>query len=160
MSIGRPKNTLSSVWARVEKRGPDECWLWRGHHAKFGYGVSTINCVPVLLHRVAWEMTHGPIPKGNFVCHKCDNPRCCNPNHLFLGTQADNMRDAAVKGRMNRGEARWCAKLTEDDVREMRRLSASGERPAALSRKFGISLQNTIRVVRGQIWKHVENAHV
>lgn len=89
-------------WRRVE-RTDDGCWLWRGSKDGGGYGtLSTIRgFAPAKAHRVSWEMRNGPIPEGAYVCHRCDTPACVNPDHLFLGTQQQNMRDCAAKGRVN-----------------------------------------------------------
>lgn len=86
-------------WSKVDKSG--ECWLWKSSRGPKGYGQFTVKrgSNPVLTHRLAWELTSGPIEGGLFVLHRCDNPPCCNPEHLFLGTNADNVRDMMSKGR-------------------------------------------------------------
>lgn len=95
-----PKN-IAAFWNKVSIKGPSECWEWLNHGSKQGYGMlrypRTRNTV--MAHRISWLLTNGPIPEGFKVLHKCDNPPCVNPNHLFLGTQTDNMQDAMRKGR-------------------------------------------------------------
>jgi hypothetical protein len=87
-------------WAGVDRRGPDECWLWQRRLKEFGHGQTNWHGKhSTSAHRVAWELTHGPIPEGLWVLHRCDVPACCNPAHLFLGTHADNVRDMMAKRR-------------------------------------------------------------
>lgn len=97
--MSKPHNyaTPEKFWARVARS--DGCWLWTGGTGPRGYGVVRYQGAAFRAHRLAWILTHGPIPEGLFVCHHCDNPPCCNPAHLFLGTGADNMRDMANKRR-------------------------------------------------------------
>ena len=108
-------------WTKVEKT--EGCWLWRGALSRKGYGSFRADAIGGRQsHRVAWELTHGPIPDGLFVLHRCDTPRCVNPAHLWLGTAADNSRDMALKGRAASGERH----------REtMLRVAARGERSGA-----------------------------
>ena len=91
---------IDSFWAKVEKTGEDSCWKWKGFKNKQGYGrmgVGPSQCVNA--HRVSWTIHNGPIPKGMFVCHQCDNPECTNPKHLFVGTRQDNTNDMMIKKR-------------------------------------------------------------
>lgn len=88
-------------WAHVDvSGGKDQCWPWRGPINSSGYGVFKFHADIYLSHRFAWELTNGKIPDGMFVCHHCDNPPCCNPAHLFIGTPKDNAQDAMKKGRL------------------------------------------------------------
>ena len=109
-------------WSKVDKRGPDDCWEWTGAISTSGYGHIGLDGKARRGHRVAWQLTNGGIPDGLCCCHHCDNRKCCNPNHLFLGTVADNNRDCEEKGRGNhpRGENHGRAKLTVMDVQFIR----------------------------------------
>lgn len=105
-------------------------------------------------HRAAWELARGEIPSGMFVCHRCDNPPCCNVNHLFLGTHADNMADMWSKnrqgGQIPAGEAHPDARLSDEDVREIRRLAPLVGNHAEIGRRFGISKQHARAIALGQ----------
>jgi len=139
------------------------CMPWMGSRLKRGYGkyhgprVPGQNRYPKLLaHRVMWEIENGPIPEGMLVCHKCDVPACCNPQHLFLGTQQDNMADMASKGRSMHGEKSPHHKLTEADVLEIRSLCAvNNQTKSELARRFKVSVRQIDRIVTRQHWKHV-----
>lgn len=106
---------------------------------------------------MAWEMAHGPIPAGMHVCHKCDNPPCVNPAHLFLGTEADNAHDRDRKGRQvaPRGEEHGCARLNESDVREIRALRGSLTQ-VEIGRRYGIRQTTVSEIQRGNLWSHVK----
>src|SRR4051794_31357857 len=119
---GRPPNTVEKVLAKVDRSGgPDACWPWTGYCNSRGYGEAMIERRHVRVHRVAWEAEHGPIPDDMLLCHRCDNPPCCNPAHHFIGTSADNNADMKAKGRARgvRGTANAGAKLTADQVRSI-----------------------------------------
>ena len=99
-SIAKPLSNLVRFWSKVEIGTPDECWPWKAARNSFGYGLFRHPVGKmVVAHRVAWSISHGPIPDGKVIMHSCDNPACCNTNHLTLGTQSDKMFDAVSKGR-------------------------------------------------------------
>ena len=140
-------------WSKVDVGEVDECWEWQASEQGQGYGQFRVNHKMWLAHRVAWKLTFGPIPEGLCVLHKCDNRGCCNPYHLFLGTRADNMADAARKGRMHRGEADGNSKLTQEEVLEIRELYAEGEwTQRELADEFGVRNSHISRIVRRKSW--------
>lgn len=150
-------------WAKVDRRGPTECWPWKGGvGGNAGHGqVREGGASPSKLgaHRVAWELAHGEVPRGLRVLHKCDKPPCCNPNHLFLGTQQDNVDDREAKGRggqaKRRGERNGRAKLTEADVRRIRAEHEDRRSINWLARAFGVTKTTVRGIVRRATWRHV-----
>lgn len=148
-----PTASNARFWSKVDKSG--ECWNWTGSLTTFGHGRVQRNGKHSRASRVAYEITHGPIPVGLHVCHTCDNPRCVNPAHLFLGTQADNMADMARKGRNQRGADHHQAILTESDVRSIRTRHAAGEKQNALAREYGLSKAAINLIVLRRNWRHV-----
>ena len=115
-----PVSERLSLYAKPQ---PDGCIVWTKSRDPRGYGYSKVMNARVYMHRFAWEAADGPIPEGLCVCHRCDNPPCCNPDHLFLGTRRDNNADKVAKGRQSfgerhshRGSAHGQAKITEQDV--------------------------------------------
>lgn len=106
----QPRPLTERFWERIDRSNNDGCWSWRGGKDASGYGTLVGGVLEgqsgkyLKAHRVSWELHYGPIPDGLFVLHRCDNPPCCNPKHLFLGTAGDNIRDAVAKGRTAKGE--------------------------------------------------------
>lgn len=168
------KNILTSIatrlWAKVDRspgQGPEAtCWQWTGGTHEFGYGVigrgrQTEGTTKT--HRVAWEDTYGPIPDGLNVLHRCDNPPCCNPSHLFLGTQQDNVDDARAKGRTTPppphcGEDQHLSKLQGRQVKRIRRIYKARDPKYganALACHYGVTRQTIQNAVRGFTWKHL-----
>jgi hypothetical protein len=150
----------AAFWDVVNKAAADGCWEWTGRKGgKLAYGRLKRNGIEYQAHRYSWEITNGPIPEGLFVCHHCDNPPCVRPDHLFLGTQADNLADRDAKGRAVywRGEKNAATKLTEEDIREIRRLSQIHieTSQAALSRRFEVSPSLISQIVSGKAWGYV-----
>lgn len=128
------------------------CLEFTGQITAWGYGQIYIRQTRWSTHRLAWTLAHGPIPPGMQVLHRCDNPACINPEHLFLGTQADNMKDMARKGRSSRGVKNRTAKLTEEQVLAIR----ADPRPhRTIAACYGIKHTNVGDIKRGRIWRHV-----
>ena len=152
------KNTIANFWARVDQTG--DCWLWTKCCNSDGYGRVWFNGRLEYAHAIAWYFSNGIIPVDLCVLHKCDNPPCCNPAHLFLGTHLDNMRDCKDKGRRTvvLGERNGSAKLTEADVLEIKVLLFKGMTPRAIANKFGISQTHVSDIKLGKRWSHVKDA--
>jgi hypothetical protein len=140
-------------WAKVEKT--EGCWLWTAATGgQMGYGTIGVTRTRMMYaHRLSWEMHHGPIPIGSLVLHHCDQPRCVRPDHLFLGTRADNMADMVAKGRQARGESHANARLTPDIVKTIR---ASGEGQLTIARRYKISQPTVSNIRTGRTWASVE----
>lgn len=148
---GAQRPAARRFWARVRKDG--DCLVWGGSTAG-GYGTIRVNRRLERTHRFAWVLAHGPVPGGLHVLHRCDNRRCVNVSHLFLGTNADNIADRVAKGRSwrPRGERNGRAKLTVTDVRLIRALRADGWLQVPLARRFGVSQRLVSLIVRGENW--------
>jgi hypothetical protein len=151
--------TPDTFWALVEKT--DACWPWRGRRYKGGYGLF---CARPLLgysvynaHRVAYILTFGPIPRNRDVCHTCDTPACCRPDHLFLGSNADNVADKMRKRRHRgpRGERNPFTKLTGEAVRAIWCAVHAGVSIQTLTAQHGVGLQAIRNIVNGYTWSHV-----
>lgn len=153
--IRKPLGLKYRLFRKVSKDPDTGCWLWGGSKSADGYGRITVNNKLVGAHRVSFETFVGPIPAGLHVCHKCDTRNCVNPNHLFLGTNAENVSDKVSKGRQSflRGEQQAGAKLTENQVREIRSSNLSQRKLAA---KLGVSQSVVFNVKRRNTWKHVD----
>lgn len=147
-------------WAKVDRHSGDGCWLWRGATSRGGYGEISHNGRPQPAHRVAWELTNGPIPTGMQVLHRCDVRACCRPDHLFLGSQRDNVNDMIMKGRDAQnpvfGERHGKSKLTAPKVSEIRSLYASGVSQQEIADRFGITRGNVGFIVSHKTWRHVK----
>lgn len=162
-----PKFTMKQMerfFSRVDKAShPDGCWLWTGNRMLNGYGRYGQRTA----HRLSYEMHHGPIRDGLMVCHRCGNRACVNPEHLYAGTARDNARDMIEHGtptqvltrnkNAKRGAENVLAKLTDDEVREIRRLYAEGGHTlSALGKMFGVAATNIHSIVRRHTWSHVD----
>lgn len=135
--MGRPKETIVQKFFKhfvKEERG---CWEWTSKKTDYGHGVLTHNKKGIKAHRISWEIFRGAIPKGKLVCHTCDNPSCVNPEHLYLGTQVENMRDAALRGRM-------------------RKLRENGMFYHQIAEKFGVKTMAIFKIIKQKHWRHVQ----
>ncbi len=177
---------FAAFWSKVDKLGPipphepalGSCWVWLGATREGGYGSLRFHGRNVSASRLSWEWTCGPIADGMWVLHRCDNPPCVRPSHLFLGTAQDNARDRDAKGRnyqvtqpekLSRGERHWTsthpelirraergtnAKLTWDQVARIRtRAVNEGLSSSALGAEFGVSARTIRFILRGETWK-------
>jgi hypothetical protein len=139
--------------ALYTRRGPDECWEWQGGLDRGGYGCFNQSGLK-RAHRHAYWREHGDIPDGMVVCHRCDNRRCVNPAHLFIGTLQENNLDMLAKGRQRRGPTAIC--VTEDVVRDLRyRFDHCGMTQTALALETGLSQSQVHNIVRRRHWRHV-----
>lgn len=149
------RNRMDDAWRFVLQGEADDCWPWQGSIDSHGYGRISVGGKGLLAHRVIFGLEARTDPGELLVCHTCDNRNCCNPAHLFLGTPADNLRDAAEKGRMPRGEEAARSKLTALAVREIRYLDAHGVPRGVIAQKFAITRANVGYICRRNTWRHV-----
>lgn len=135
--------------------GASDCWTWRGHVSRLGYGAFSLG-MEKKAHRVSYALHNGPIPDGLNVLHKCDNRQCVNPDHLFLGTQKDNVLDMCIKGRHRsvplHGERNPMSVLTWDKVRQIRDAVASGATQRSMCSFYGVSPMTVSRIIRRETW--------
>lgn len=157
----RDQDLLRRFWSRIHKT--EDCWVWTASSMR-GYGRLTFSPGrSIYAHRLSYEIHFGPIPAGLYICHKCDNPRCCRPSHLFAGTAAQNTMDAWVKGRLPlpppmRGEANPKSKLTDKMVLKLLNECADAELTQVdLARKYGISRAAIWNILHGMAWRSITN---
>lgn len=154
--VGRITPPEIRFWKFVQKT--ESCWLWTGNKSNWNYGLFKAGEKDTYSHRFSWILHHGPIPEGMCVLHRCDNPPCINPDHLFLGTFADNTHDMHKKGRANtsKGSQHCHAKLTESQVAEIRRRYALGNiTQSELGAEFGVHRVSIRRIIKRKVWVHV-----
>ncbi len=143
------KSIIVWFWSKVRVAGPDECWEWQGAKNPDGYGNLKFDGKYDRAHRVSYLLENGEIPKGQCICHSCDNRACCNPKHLWLGTHLENMED------MTRKKRAWGTKLNEEMVLEMRKLYSEGYTLEKLGDKYGVGFQHVSRIINRICWKLV-----
>lgn len=158
--------TEEKFWSMVAIGGDGECWDWLGPKFLRGYGRFSYGGAQYYAHRFSYSVSlvdRAELRPGLSVLHRCDRPSCVNPGHLFLGTQADNMKDMTEKGRRSRGsdhgkktagEGNGNARLTVDEVVRLRKRYAAGEKQVELATSFGIKQPEVSEIVRGEKWKH------
>src|SRR6202035_1883893 len=145
-------------WNEVQKS--DHCWTWTGPLTSKGYGKIAVKLhgvwSPILVHRLSYELEYGPIPHNLMVCHHCDNPCCVRPDHLFLGTNDDNIQDKLDKGRQTKGTTVPSSKVTEEQVTEIRkRYIAGGITKTALAHEYGLGKPAMGDILNRVTWKHL-----
>ena len=153
-------DSITRFWRTVRKT--DGCWFSQLSKDNDGYAQISRNGQRTLAHRFSWWLHNGAIPRGMCVLHKCDTPACVSPEHLFLGTQQDNIRDRDAKGRTNfwedgarQGSKNPRATITEKDVRDIRRARARGVKRKILAKQYGFSKQGLDAIIYRKSWKHV-----
>lgn len=165
------EKAIDRFWTNVDVKGGDECWPWLRYCNQDGYGRFKLNGKYEQAHRVAWTLANGLIPElfedlPSKICHSCDNPPCCNPNHLFLGNQLINLEDSAAKGRQSYPQPwskGWCkgenhpkALKTEVEIKEIKLdLRENVLTHKQIAEKFGVSRPTISLISRGETWSHI-----
>lgn len=151
-------DAAKKILSKCTRNPLTNCWEFTGHRDRLGYGKLHFNGRNWLAHRLSYFATYGELPKGLLLCHQCDNPSCCNPHHIFLGTDYDNTMDAVAKGRkyipIAKGENHSQAKLTESQVLEIR-TQAGTISQRLLGEKYGISQSVICNIIKRKIWRNI-----
>lgn len=150
---------IERFWSKVDRKSDDECWNWTASIGRGGYGKIHLNRKTCRSNRVAWEIVNGVILNGLHVLHKCDNRTCCNPKHLFLGTNRDNIQDCMAKGRKTipdaSGEKNGHHKLTRAQVHYIRQRYAAGDITTyELAKEMGVKGAAIAKIIRFATWKN------
>lgn len=147
------------LYSKTDRSSPDQCWNWTGARSHKGYGQICIRPHLLLAHRISYHLHNGPIPDGMFVCHKCDNPSCVNPAHLFAGTAKDNSDDMVRKGRHLFGERAADATLSDESVLEIRKRWSERLTQTKLAKEYGVSVPAIKAALYSGTWKHLPSLH-
>jgi hypothetical protein len=153
MPAARP--LAERLWEKVDIRGPDDCWEWQGSRHEDGYGFIRHGQRNERAHRMALMLGAGVDLGDSHVLHRCDNPPCCNPAHLFPGTNAENIADCKAKGRDNKGIRNGRARLDEERVKRIKLRFSSGESIPSIAADFGVAHGTVHAIVTGKSWRHV-----
>lgn len=145
-----------SFEAKFKKGNSNECWNWGYSKTPYGYGGFTFKRKRYIASRISYETYVGEIPEGMHVCHKCDNPSCVNPNHLFIGTVQENMTDMVNKNRSAKGSHHSQAKLNESSVKEIKKLLKQNVSHKELAEKFGVGVRAISKINLGQRWGYIQ----
>lgn len=151
--VYKRRTLLERLTSSFEPDPDSGCWNWILRKDRKGYGKMGVRGVPRGAHRVSYELHCGEIPSGMHVLHKCDNPSCINPAHLFIGTNAQNMADRNAKGRQQRGSSHGLAKLAEGDALAIK--AAKGVTLRRLAERYGVCLTTVKNIRSGKIWTHI-----
>lgn len=148
-------DTKTRFWSKVDIRSKHECWEWKASLRSTGYGQFELGRTMLKSHRVAYELTHGTIHNGLHVCHTCDNRKCVNPSHLFLGTNADNANDRTLKRRSAVGKQLPQTKLNKTSVKHIKRMLLKGISKIQIAKQYRVSPATIHAIANGDTWKYV-----
>jgi hypothetical protein len=151
-------NIPEDVWKKINKKSSSECWEWMGCKSGDGYGAIQINKRTYSVHRLVYELTYDKIPTGLCVCHTCDNPLCCNPKHLWVGTTQENLKDRDLKNRQSYSYGELCGthKLITQEVLEIRRLFETNQyTQKELGSKYNVSQSLISGIILKKKWVHI-----
>lgn len=150
----KPPTLEERFWSYVRVAGPDECWEWTGAKVN-GYGVLSVDRKSTGAPRVSLRLAGSTPSAGDDACHRCDNPPCVNPRHLYFGSRQQNADDAVSRGRVPRGEEKVQRKLSDDAVIEIREKCAAGTVYREVAESYGVSISTVREIAYHQKWKHL-----